>query len=384
MDKNKKIPILLVDDEENFLERVRPVFEKRYEVKTATSGKEALEILRQGDFKPLVVLSDQMMPEMKGLELFENMVQEGMQYIGRILFTGYGEAEMAIEAFNQGLIGNYLQKPITRAKADLLFKYIDTAAEDAENHIHQGRKIEELRTSLAAAGRDATLGRLTEGIMGFFREAINSVLQRESIARHMVLKIREAHKNGASLDDETVQKALARIEETMESNRKTIGDISSVLHSTGGFAIALSRHREGYALKDILSAAVASVAKSAEMRNISLEFEKPDIDPFVSCIPSDIFLISVNLLLRALHLAGINGRVRVGLEQNNGRAVITFAHSGEHTPPLPENLFKEKISEYDMSLLPAVLEKYSGNINISAPEQGTTEIKIDFPLMPQS
>ena len=59
--------ILFVDDEERIVNQLKIIFRQRYDVYTATSGKQALEILQS---TPLdVVVSDQRMPEMNGTEV---------------------------------------------------------------------------------------------------------------------------------------------------------------------------------------------------------------------------------------------------------------------------------------------------------------------------
>ena len=66
-DEKKKI--LLVDDDEIYLEIAKVILESEYEVYTAKSGKEALGLLLRG-FIPNLILLDILMPEMDGWEIF--------------------------------------------------------------------------------------------------------------------------------------------------------------------------------------------------------------------------------------------------------------------------------------------------------------------------
>jgi serine/threonine-protein kinase len=63
----RKTRILFVDDEERILTALRSVFRLNYRVFTATNGREAVEIVKK--FQPHIVISDQRMPEMTGVEL---------------------------------------------------------------------------------------------------------------------------------------------------------------------------------------------------------------------------------------------------------------------------------------------------------------------------
>lgn len=102
--------LLFVDDEENILRSLKRLFmDDEYEVFTATSGREALALLeKQEDIA--VIISDQRMPEMEGVEFLEKSRQVSPQSI-RILLTGYADANAAIAAINRAGLHRYLNKP---------------------------------------------------------------------------------------------------------------------------------------------------------------------------------------------------------------------------------------------------------------------------------
>ena len=103
-----KISVLYVDDEENNLFSFKATFRIKYNVLTAISGTEALQILRN---KPVqVVISDQRMPSMTGVEFFEKIVEQYPNTI-RILLTGYADMTAVVDAVNKGKIFHYLAKP---------------------------------------------------------------------------------------------------------------------------------------------------------------------------------------------------------------------------------------------------------------------------------
>jgi len=108
MSETGKTPILIVDDEEEILRSLRGLLRMEFEVHTAQSGSEALRILEQQPIQ--VVLSDQRMPEMAGVELLSQARGERPAAV-RVLFTGYTDVRAVIDAINKGQIFRYLSKP---------------------------------------------------------------------------------------------------------------------------------------------------------------------------------------------------------------------------------------------------------------------------------
>jgi response regulator RpfG family c-di-GMP phosphodiesterase len=75
---------------------------------TAESGAEAIKLLESYDFA--VVISDQRMPEMTGLDLLKQAAEMRRQTV-RIMLTGYTDAATLVEAINSGVVYKYLTKP---------------------------------------------------------------------------------------------------------------------------------------------------------------------------------------------------------------------------------------------------------------------------------
>lgn len=100
--------ILCLDDEIDNVEALKRLFRKKFQVLTATSGSEALELLDKN--KVSVIISDQRMPQMLGTEFLEKAKTIQPQAL-RILLTGYSDIEAVIEAINSGEVYRYLTKP---------------------------------------------------------------------------------------------------------------------------------------------------------------------------------------------------------------------------------------------------------------------------------
>jgi Nif-specific regulatory protein len=101
-------PILVVDDEADNLDAFRFNFKKTFQILTATGGEEALAILKDHDVA--VIVTDQRMPKMTGLELLKAARQVRKDAVG-IILTAFTDVEVLIEAINLGQIYRYITKP---------------------------------------------------------------------------------------------------------------------------------------------------------------------------------------------------------------------------------------------------------------------------------
>ena len=116
MAKQDGINILYVDDELNNLVSFKAVFRIKYNVQTAISGEDAVQILRKSDIN--IIITDQRMPQMTGVEVLESILDEFPDPI-RILLTGYADMNAVIDAVNKGKIFHYLSKPWNEEELDL-------------------------------------------------------------------------------------------------------------------------------------------------------------------------------------------------------------------------------------------------------------------------
>lgn len=105
-----KHTILCVDDESDNVDALERLLRKRYHVLKATSGQQALLLLQQYQGPVSVIITDQRMPLMTGVEFLEKTLPSCPDTV-RILLTGYTDLESVIEAVNKGQIYRYLTKP---------------------------------------------------------------------------------------------------------------------------------------------------------------------------------------------------------------------------------------------------------------------------------
>jgi len=101
--------VLIVDDEKPVLSAVRRLLrEIPAEVFPAQSGEEALALAEDREFA--VIICDQMMPGMKGIEVL-SIFKDRFPDTARILMTGHADLKVAIDAINRGEVFRFIVKP---------------------------------------------------------------------------------------------------------------------------------------------------------------------------------------------------------------------------------------------------------------------------------
>jgi len=108
LDEEIKYTILFVDDEESNLNVFQTTFKWYYKVFVAISAKEGLEILEKEKID--MIITDQRMPEMTGVEFLKKVIPEYPDIV-RIIITAYSDMEAVAYAINEAGIYQYIQKP---------------------------------------------------------------------------------------------------------------------------------------------------------------------------------------------------------------------------------------------------------------------------------
>ena len=104
----EQMKMMLVDDEERFLSTTQKLLSRKgYDVLTASSGTDALDILKTHNIH--VVILDVKMPGMDGIETL-NAIKRNYPLVEVIMLTGHGTIDSAVEGLKSGAT-DYLTKP---------------------------------------------------------------------------------------------------------------------------------------------------------------------------------------------------------------------------------------------------------------------------------
>ena len=139
MNIENKINVLYLDDEENNLFSFKATFRFKYNVFTALTGAEALDIISKNDIQ--IIITDQRMPEMTGVEFLEKVIEIKPDPM-RILLTGYTDMGAVVDAINKGKIFHYLNKPWSEEELTETISRAFEIYQNKKNIIDQKSKLE--------------------------------------------------------------------------------------------------------------------------------------------------------------------------------------------------------------------------------------------------
>jgi DNA-binding NtrC family response regulator len=132
----QSVKLLLVDDETAFLDAMtRRLLKRDFEILSATSGMDALQILNDNSDMVEVVILDVKMPGMDGIETLAE-IKRKFPLIEVVMLTGHATVDSAIDGMKQGAF-DYLMKP---CEMDALVAKVHEAA--AKKRSHEEKIIE--------------------------------------------------------------------------------------------------------------------------------------------------------------------------------------------------------------------------------------------------
>jgi response regulator RpfG family c-di-GMP phosphodiesterase len=145
MAQQRKHSLLLVDDEPDMLFSLKGLLRREFDLYTAESAREGLQVLAEHPVD--VVMTDQRMPEMTGVEMLCKVKTRYPDAI-RIVFTGYADLKSVIEGVNRGGLHRYITKPWD---PDELVEMLREAAAEHDDLVERKQLLVDLREHMAQA-----------------------------------------------------------------------------------------------------------------------------------------------------------------------------------------------------------------------------------------
>jgi DNA-binding NtrC family response regulator len=171
-------PILIVDDEPDILFSLKGLLRREFELYTAASAREALKILAEHAVH--VVMTDQRMPEMTGIELL-GVVKKQYPDAIRIVFTGYADIKAVVDGINNGGLYRYITKPWD---PDDLTALLHEAAARYDELAERRRLLIDLRAYLAdSPGSESGRAAELKGQRNALLERIDRLIRNEADER---------------------------------------------------------------------------------------------------------------------------------------------------------------------------------------------------------
>ena len=173
--------ILCVDDEATVLdslkEQLRRNLEDRYEIETAESGEEALEIIEEFEedsMEVALVISDQIMPRMKGDELLIDVHAQHPDIL-TVMLTGQANAQAVGNAVNAANLYRYIAKPWEETDLVLTVKEALRSYRQGQQLADQNKELKKLNTSLEQKVEELRIAE--ENYRSIFENALEGIFQ---------------------------------------------------------------------------------------------------------------------------------------------------------------------------------------------------------------
>ena len=141
--------LLVVDDEPDVCDSVHDLLRLDFRVLKAASAADGWRLMQQEEVH--IVMTDQRMPQMTGVELLTRLRARYPQAV-RMLFTGYADIDAIIAAINQGHAFRFLKKPwqpeeLEAVVAEAAVEY-DRLVDQADEMNRLRSEVQELRDRL--------------------------------------------------------------------------------------------------------------------------------------------------------------------------------------------------------------------------------------------
>jgi len=351
------VRVLYIDDEENNLHAFKASFRRQYEIYTAISAADGLKILENISIH--VILADQKMPGITGVEFFKSITYSFPDPV-RILLTGYTDIEALADAINHGDIYRYITKPWNDLE---LHNSIKNAYDAYKAKIDLRNKVAELEKT------NDELNRFIYSISHELRAPLVSVMGIVNLVK--MESLFESSGEYWGLIETCSNKLDYYIQKTLQyyKNNKTVSE-----HTPIEFRKLVRELIDLYSYSD------------KETRfNVTIDQSEPFF--------GDVFRIEVilgNLISNAIKYqkeGATDKRVDITIAVNPAEAEISISDNGmgilnEHLEKIFTQFFKSKVnhgSGLGLFIVKEALNKINGKIAVSSDLAEGTTFKITIP-----
>lgn len=160
----KQARLLVIDDEERILTALKSLLRSRYHVFTTTDGNKALDFLRK--FQMHVIVSDQRMPVMPGVELLRRSREISPRSV-RILLTGYSDLAAIVGSINDGEVYRFISKPWDNSELQtIVAEAVTIALELADTKAATVALPKKMDAGVLVIDKDEEIFRVTRELIG--------------------------------------------------------------------------------------------------------------------------------------------------------------------------------------------------------------------------
>ena len=372
--------ILYVDDDQENLRTFRRLFRKQYNILLAESGEEGIQLLHEHSPIP-VIITDQRMPEMTGIEFLEKTIEISPDSV-RIIITGFTDVQALIDAINTGRVYRYITKPWEEQE---LYVTLKRAIERYELKINNAqllvdlqRKNEDLERSYKAlqatqekliqSEKLASIGRLASRIAHELRNPIQSIRLGIELLQQDLESLSESEKL-----QESWYTTLQRIDQEITAANKIVKDLLE-------YARDMKFDYTETEVNSLLEGILYNLAEKITKSQITVNKNYGDIGKIIAD-GIRIRQAMLNIIQNGIEAMEQGGTLTITTaSQNENTVVISVQDTScgitpEHRQRIFEPFFttKEEGVGLGMSIVHKIIEAHGGTIHIKSQEgQGTT------------
>jgi two-component system NtrC family sensor kinase len=320
--------VLYVDDEAINLRVFEVNFKQHFQVLTASSGAVALQILESGEHEIAVVLSDQRMPQMNGVELLEKAKTLAPDAY-RIMITAYTDLTAVMEAINRGQIARYVVKPWNKEELRLVL-------DDAMRIYGLQARLRDVESRMLKSAHLVAIGQVSAGIAHELANPLTYVTQNLSSLRRDMATVCEEVGRGLPAESapqvHQILEDLPHLLDDLESGVKHIRQIALAVR-----AQARGEDAEGTAdVKEVVQFVVKMSSLEARGR-AKVIAEGPSLMAKIGSV--SLTQVVLNLVVNAAQaMEGLGRKGRIEIRWENTPAGVSLKVIDDGGGIAPENL----------------------------------------------
>ncbi|MBL7959512.1 hybrid sensor histidine kinase/response regulator [bacterium] len=396
--KAERAKILCVDDESAILNVMERGLSDDFDVLTAQSGKEGLEVLKANP-GIVVILSDQKMGGMSGNDFLAES-QKVIPDAIRIIVSAYSDVELLMESINRGHIYKFILKPFEIEGLRI------TIRRAAEHYHHKKafekayRELEMTQQRLIRSEKMSLLGKLMSGVAHELGNPVANIRHAASLAGHEWAELKELFSKilkAESINDITDIKLFIQEKNIIQS----VEDFEAIIHTiknSSSFASEIIKDLRGFSrlddiqwadvsLKDQIDRAIHLVQAKYKF-NIEFHKELKLVAP-IKGLPGPLTQVLVNLIHNSAQSIESNGGIWIKTWMDNGMANISIKDNGKGIPKDDlEKIFElgfttkseDEGTGLGLAICQGIIEKHNGKIAVQSEIGEGTEFIISLPV----
>jgi len=385
--------LLIIDDEVEITKSLFRQFRRKYNVHVATSAEDALPILEKEHIH--VVLSDQRMPGMTGIDFFGKIKHKYPDAL-KLILTGYSDIEAVIGAINEGQVFRYLTKPWNPVELNLAIEEAFDKFELITNNRALLQKLKEANLTL-----EKKVAERTQELEKANVKLTNLNIEKNKYVGVVAHDLRNPIGNVLSYsdllisdyDDFSQAEHLEFLKIINERSSFSLHLIESFLDVSKIESGILDLHFKEYNYSEFVQSCIAQNAIFAKKKSQEILFNCINPKLMLTFDKNKIEQVLNNLLSNAIKYSHPNKKIWVTIKIEDHNVITQVKDEGQG---IPENeldsifgVYKttsvkstnsEKSTGLGLAIVKKIVEVHNGSISVESTPNVGSEFTFTLPL----